>query len=222
MKSFNLYFSILLLFFAIGVPVPDLCAQNLDTTSYSIGLSLGKRLKNQGAGELNYESLVRGLSDALEGKEELLSRQTSDSLNAIYFQIQRDRMFDKVKNEGIAFLEKNATRSEVKTTASGLQYEVLQEGSGAKPGARSRVTVHYEGRLLNGDIFDSSYLRNEPASFPLYQVISGWTEGLQLMSVGSKYRLYLPNELAYGSRGAGADIPPYSALIFDVELLSFD
>lgn len=122
--------------------------------------------------------------------------------------------------EGKKFLEANAKREGVVTTPSGLQYEVLTEGSGPKPeGPNARVTVHYEGRTIDGKIFDSSYKRNQPASFGLNQVISGWTEGVQLMPQGSKYRFYIPSELGYGARGAGASIPPHATLIFDVELL---
>jgi FKBP-type peptidyl-prolyl cis-trans isomerase FklB len=121
--------------------------------------------------------------------------------------------------EGKNFLAENGKRPEVTTTASGLQYEVLTEGTGQKPSSSaSRVTVHYEGKLINGNVFDSSYKRNQPATFGLNQVISGWTEGVQLMPEGSKYRFYIPSELGYGSRGAGS-IPPNSTLIFDVELL---
>jgi len=121
--------------------------------------------------------------------------------------------------EGKTFLEENGKRAEVTTTASGLQYEVLQEGNGPQPaGATSQVTVHYEGKLINGQVFDSSYKRNQPATFGLNQVISGWTEGVQLMPQGSKFRFYIPSELGYGTRGAGS-IPPNSTLIFDVELL---
>ncbi len=121
---------------------------------------------------------------------------------------------------GKKFLEENAKKEGIQTTASGLQYEVLREGTGKKPGAVSTVEVHYEGRLIDGKIFDSSYQRKETISFPLNRVIPGWTEGLQLMSTGAKYRLYIPSELGYGARGAGGDIPPNAALIFDVELIS--
>lgn len=117
------------------------------------------------------------------------------------------------------FLEENGKREGVVTTASGLQYEVLQEGAGPKPEATSRVTVHYEGRLTDGKVFDSSYKRNQPATFGVRQVIPGWTEALQLMPVGSKWRLFIPSELGYGARGAGSSIPPHAVLIFDVELL---
>ncbi len=121
--------------------------------------------------------------------------------------------------DGKDFLLANAKKPGIQTTASGLQYEVLREGSGPKPSATSTVEVHYEGRLINGQVFDSSYERNESISFPLNRVIRGWTEGLQLMPTGSKYRLFIPSELGYGARGAGADIPPHATLIFDVELL---
>jgi FKBP-type peptidyl-prolyl cis-trans isomerase len=121
---------------------------------------------------------------------------------------------------GKKFLEEYAQKEGITKTASGLQYEVLTEGTGPKPGPTSTVEVHYEGRLINGKIFDSSYQRKETISFPLNRVIAGWTEGLQLMQTGSKYRLYIPSELGYGARGAGGDIPPHSALIFDVELIS--
>lgn len=127
---------------------------------------------------------------------------------------------EKKIEEQQAFLTENAQREGVTTTASGLQYMVLQEGTGAKPsGANSRVTVHYEGSLINGKVFDSSYKRNQPASFGLNQVISGWTEGVQLMNKGAKYRFFIPSELGYGARGAGGSIPPHATLIFDVELL---
>lgn len=127
---------------------------------------------------------------------------------------------EKKMEEQKKFLEENAKRETVKTTASGLQYEVLQEGDGAKPsGATSMVTVHYEGSLINGNIFDSSYKRNQPATFGLHQVISGWTEGVQLMNKGAKYRFFIPSKLGYGARGAGGSIPPHATLIFDVELL---
>ena len=135
--------------------------------------------------------------------------------------VQRAEEGQRVKEEGEAFLVANALREEVKTTASGLQYEVLEAGEGPKPTATSTVKVHYEGTLIDGTVFDSSYERGEPIEFPLNGVIKGWTEGLQLMSKGAKYKLYIPYELAYGERGAGASIPPYAALIFTVELLDF-
>ncbi len=200
--------------------IPTVSAQ-VDTISYSIGMSLGYRLQKQGADRLDYQSLAKAIRDVLENNEILLDRNFSDSLNYAYFQSQRDQMFTKVKEEGLAFLSENRKRPEVTTTESGLQYEVIRVAEGPKPLATSTVTVHYEGKLISGEIFDSSILRNEPISFGLNRVIPGWTEGLQLMSTGAKYRFFIPQELGYGSRGAGNMIPPYSTLIFDVELLSF-
>ncbi len=193
----------------------------IDTTSYSIGMSLGQRLISQGASSLEYSSLLEGIKDVLEKRDVRLDRNFSDSLNYDYFQNQRNDMFENVKKEGADFLLENGKRPEVTTTASGLQYEILTAAEGPKPTATTSVTVHYVGKLLNGDMFDSSVDRGEPISFPLNRVIPGWTEGLQLMSTGAKYRFFIPEDLAYGSRGAGGAIPPYSTLIFDVELISF-
>ena len=212
-----------IVFFLLGFCfiLPSSSYAQVDTVSYSIGMSMAYRLKNQGAADLDYQSVVKALQDVLENGEILFKKSYSDSLNYTYFQSQRDKMFTKAKDEGLAFLEENGKRPEVTTTESGLQYEVLVAADGPKPTASNTVTVHYVGKLINGDMFDSSIDRGEPISFGLGRVIAGWTEGLQLMSVGSKYRLFIPYELGYGSRGAGAAIPPYSALIFDVELLSF-
>ncbi len=193
----------------------------IDTTSYSIGMSLGQRLISQGASSLEYSSLLEGIKDVLEKRDVRLDRNFSDSLNYDYFQNQRNDMFENVKKEGADFLLENGKRPEVTTTTSGLQYEILTAAEGPKPTATTSVTVHYVGKLLNGDMFDSSVDRGEPISFPLNRVIPGWTEGLQLMSTGAKYRFFIPEDLAYGSRGAGGAIPPYSTLIFDVELISF-
>lgn len=193
----------------------------LDTMSYSVGMSVGAKLLSDGASQLNYDSFLAGLRDKLEKKETIISKDRSDQLNYQYFQSQRELMFTKVKEEGQEFLAQNGLRPEVTTTESGLQYEVLIAAEGEIPVASSTVTVHYVGTLLSGEKFDSSVDRGEPISFPLNRVIAGWTEGLQLMPVGSKYRFFIPQDLAYGSRGAGAAIPPYSTLIFDVELLSF-
>lgn len=193
----------------------------LDTTSYSVGVSVGTKLLNDSASDLDYDSFVAGVRDALEKRAMIISKEECDLLNYQYFQSQRDKMFTKIKEEGQQFLATNGQRPEVTTTDTGLQYEVLQPGDGEMPVATSTVTVHYEGKLLSGEKFDSSIDRGEPISFPLNRVIAGWTEGLQLMPVGSKYRFFIPQDLAYGSRGAGGAIPPYSTLIFDVELLSF-
>lgn len=193
-----------------------------DTISYSIGMSVGARMANQGAADIDYQSFLEGVRAMLDKKETWISKSYSDSINYVYYQEQKDKIFTKVKEEGIKFLEENGQRPEVTTTESGLQYEVLTAAEGPKPLATNSVTVHYVGQLINGEMFDSSVDRGEPATFPLNRVIGGWTEGVQLMSEGAKYRFYIPYELGYGARGAGAAIPPYSTLIFDVELLKIN
>ena len=193
-----------------------------DTISYSLGMSVGARMANQGAADIDYQSFLEGVRAMLEKKETMISKSYSDSINYVYYKDQKDKIFTKVKEEGIKFLEENGKRPEVTTTESGLQYEVLTPAEGPKPSATNSVTVHYVGQLISGEMFDSSVDRGEPATFPLNRVIGGWTEGVQLMSVGSKYRFYIPQELGYGARGAGAATPPYSTLIFDVELLKIN
>ncbi|MEQ9188705.1 MAG: FKBP-type peptidyl-prolyl cis-trans isomerase [Cryomorphaceae bacterium] len=196
--------------------------KDIDKLSYAFGISFGESFKAQGIKGINYAALAKGVNDAMFGGEpEMSSEQAQQYLNEYIGRMMQERAA-AAKKDGLAYLEKNAKRPEVKTTESGLQYEVLSEGSGAKPQATSKVTVHYEGRLLDGSVFDSSYKRGQPATFGLNQVIKGWTEGLQLMTPGSKYRLYIPSDLAYGEKGAGQMIGPGETLIFDVELLKVE
>ena len=175
--------------------------------------------------ETNFDLIKQGFINGLYKYTEQMDKQEANAyVDATFRRIQEEQAKeneDKVKAEGEEFLAANALREEVKTTASGLQYEVLEAGKGPKPTAKSTVKVHYEGTLIDGTVFDSSYQRGEPIEFPLNGVIKGWTEGLQLMSKGAKYKLYIPYDLAYGERGAGQQIPPYAALIFTVELLDF-
>ncbi|MCK8492457.1 FKBP-type peptidyl-prolyl cis-trans isomerase [Spirosoma sp. RP8] len=187
---------------------------------------MAQNLKQQGMTELNNDLLTRGLQDALSGqKTQLTQEQAGQILNA-YAQKQyaiRNAEGQKASAEnkkiGSAFLTENKAKSGVVTTASGLQYSVEKEGTGAKPTATDRVKVHYTGRLLDGKVFDSSVERGQPMEFGVNEVIKGWTEALLLMPVGSKWKLFIPSDLAYGDRGAGADIKPGSTLVFDVELL---
>lgn len=170
---------------------------NTNSLSFQLGTSVAQYLMQYGEKELNYEEFKAGIDFVMN-------------------------MSTKAKEEGEKFLAENGKREGVKTTASGLQYEVLEATLGQKPKATDSVKVHYEGTLIDGTVFDSSYKRGEPISFPLSGVIKGWTEGLQLMSVGSKFKFFIPYQLAYGERGAGGSIPPYAALIFTVELLGIE
>jgi FKBP-type peptidyl-prolyl cis-trans isomerase FklB len=194
----------------------------MDKISYGLGLSLGQQLKASGVNELAYADLAAGIQDILEGNKPQVSFQDAQQAVNKFFAELEEKASVAAKAAGEAFLKENAKRPGVKVTASGLQYEVLDATIGQKPKATDTVRVHYEGTLPDGTVFDSSYKRGEPISFPLNGVIAGWTEGLQLMSVGSKYKLFIPYHLGYGERGAGATIPPYSALVFTVELLGIE
>ena len=191
----------------------------MDSASYAFGNSMAGSLKNSGLTTLNYDLLIKGIKDAFAGKPALIKEDAAQAAIGNIFREQSKLKYSATINEGKTFLENNKKQPGVQVTASGLQYLVLSPGNGVKPKATDTVLAHYKGTLLNGKQFDSSYDRNEPLSLPLNRVITGWTEGMQLMNAGSKYRFFIPYQLAYGERGAGADIPPYSTLIFEVELL---
>ena len=187
----------------------------MDILSYALGLGIGQQLKQMGLNaSLVIEDFAASIIDVLQDKDLKISNQEAQVIVNAFFQKMKEE-----QNEAKAKAGKAAKKEGVIVTKSGLQYEVLKEGSGKKPKATDTVRCHYEGRLLDGSVFDSSYKRNEPADFGLQQVIAGWTEGVQLMSEGAKYRFYIPYILAYGEGGAGAMIPPFSTLIFDVELI---
>jgi FKBP-type peptidyl-prolyl cis-trans isomerase FklB len=194
----------------------------MDKISYAIGLSMGQNLMGSGVTSLEYADLAAGIKDVLEKNKPQISYQEAQQVLGQFFSELEQKIAGEAKAAGEAFLAENAKREGVKVTESGLQYEVLEATLGQKPKATDKVRVHYEGTLIDGTVFDSSYKRGESITFGLNQVIKGWTEGLQLMSIGSKYKLYLPYQLAYGERGAGANIPPYAALIFTVELLGIE
>ena len=194
----------------------------MDKISYALGLSMGQNLMGSGVEKLNYQDLAAGIEDVLTHAQPKITYQEAQQVLNQFFQELEAKVAGAAKAEGEKFLAENAKREGVKTTASGLQYEILEPSLGQKPKATDTVRVHYEGTLIDCTVFDSSYRRGESITFPLNGVIKGWTEGLQLMSIGSKYKFFIPYQLAYGERGAGASIPPYAALIFTVELLGIE
>lgn len=190
--------------------------------SYGIGLQIGQQLQDSGLKELDADAIAIGIRDVIAGNSPKVSL---DVLRSALEQVHQ-KAAEEVKETarvaataGEEFLADNAKKSGIKTTESGLQYKIIKQGNGAKPSEDDRVRVHYTGHIIDGTVFDSSVERNKPAEFPVNGVIPGWVEALQLMPVGSKWQLYIPQELAYGERGVGETIPPYSTLIFDVELL---
>ena len=193
----------------------------LDTVSYSLGVSIGANIKSQGMDSINVDAFAKAMKDSYADNTVISVDDANKHLQE-YFQGLQEKQVSKARQGGIDFLAANAKKDGITTLASGLQYEVLVEGNGAKPSATSKVTTHYHGTTIDGKVFDSSVDRGQPAQFGVNQVIAGWTEALQLMSIGSKWRLFIPSDLAYGERGAGADIPPHAALVFEVELISID
>lgn len=191
----------------------------LDSASYAFGNTMASSMKNDGLNTLNYEMLIRGLKDAFGNATPLISKEKSQTAISNLFNTVSKQKHAPIIAEGKAFLEKNRLQQGVQVTPSGLQYQVLNRGTGIRPKATDTVLVNYKGTLLNGKQFDSSYDRKEPLSLPLNSVIPGWTEGVQLMQTGSKYKFFVPYDLAYGERTMGEDIPAYSTLIFEIKLL---
>lgn len=193
--------------------------KKMDTLSYSVGVLVAQGLKQQGLSSVNATDLATGINEVLAGDSLKVSVEEANAILQNHMKEQAMSKFKVQKEEGEHFLANNAKRDGITTLPSGLQYEIMTPAEGAKPTADNQVTVHYKGTFLDGKEFDSSYSRNEPATFRLDKVIKGWTEGVQLMSVGAKYKFFIPYDLAYGEKGAGESIPPFSALIFEVELL---
>ena len=194
----------------------------MDKISYALGLSMGQNLMSSCVESLNYQDLAAGIEDVLTKQQPKISYQEAQQVLNQLFQELEAKVAGAAKAEAEKFIAENDKSEGVKVTASGLQYEILAPSLGQKPKATDTVRVHYEGTLIDGTVFDSSYRRGESITFPLNGVIAGWTEGLQLMSIGSKYKFFIPYNLAYGERGAGQSIPPYAALIFTVELLGIE
>ena len=195
-------------------------ATDKEAVSYCVGMSMGGSLMQQDLGELSPEIIAEAISDIFSGKELKFTPQQANDIIQQFVGEQGAAKYGKNKEAGEVFLKENGMRREVIVTASGLQYEVINEGEGAMPGPEDQVTVHYHGTLIDGTVFDSSVSRGEPATFGVNQVIKGWTEALQLMNKGAKYRLYIPQDLAYGANPhPGGPIEPFMALVFDVELI---
>lgn len=191
----------------------------LDTVSYSIGVNIAENLSNQGLNTLNVEALAKGMEDYLNQNDLAITREQGEQILQAYFQKVAMEAANKNKKEGEEFLAENGKKKGIVTLPSGMQYEIIQEGNGPIPTASDKVKTHYHGTLIDGTVFDSSVERGQPATFGVTQVIQGWQEALQLMPVGSKWRLYIPYNLAYGERGAGGQIGPFATLIFDIELI---
>ena len=199
----------------------------MDKLSYALGLGIGRQLARMGATGLDIDDFATAIKDVLAGRETKVADSEAQTIVQEFFRKQEEKANaamaekgKKAKAEGEQYLAENAAKEGVVTLPSGLQYKVLKEGNGQKPKATDKVKCHYEGFLIDGTVFDSSVQRGEPAVFPLNQVIAGWTEGLQLMQEGAKYRFFIPYQLGYGERGAGASIPPFATLVFDVELIA--
>ena len=198
----------------------------MDKLSYALGLGIGRQLSQMGAADLNIDDFAQAVKDMIDGKEPQVATAEAQQIVEDFFRKQEEKQraeaaekYKGAKSEGEKYLSENAKKEGVVTLPSGLQYKVLKEGNGKSPKATDKVVCHYEGMLVDGTMFDSSIQRGEPATFPLNGVIAGWTEGLQLMKEGAKYRFFIPYQLGYGERGAGASIPPFAALVFDVELI---
>lgn len=209
-------------------PADAVLKTQISKVSYAIGMNMGNMLKAQYV-EPDLDALIRGIKDVLGGVKPLMTdKEVTDTFRAFQTEHQatvekkKKELGEKNKAEGDAYLAEHKTKEGVKTTASGLQYKVIKEGDGAQPKDTDTVKVHYTGKLLNGNVFDSSVDRGQPATFQVNRVIKGWTEALQLMKVGSKWELTIPSEIAYGPNGSGARIPPNAVLVFDVELLNIE
>ena len=231
MKKISLIVPVLMMFIVIlGTPVygQKKCKKKmkletkLDSASYCIGVNLGQNLINQGITELNYAAVSKAICDVLENNNLLVPEKEVGDIVGKFIKETQARRIEENKENSVKFLEENAKKDGVTVTKSGLQYEIITEGTGVKPEATDKVKTHYHGTLIDGRVFDSSVDRGEAISFPVNGVIKGWQEALQIMPVGSKWRLYVPSNLAYGERGAGDMIGPHSALIFEVELIGIE
>ena len=203
---------------ALSVTQAQVLKSNTDSVSYALGKDVGSSLASNGIA-INTESFLRGVNDAIQGKDELIGEEEGIRIIKGAFAKAAEERINVLKKEETTFFDTLQKKAGVQHLQDGLYYEVIQEGSGAKPTSDAEVTVHYKGSLANGKVFDNSYERGEPLNIDLSNVIRGWQLGIPLMSSGAKYKLYIPSKLGYGERGGGTDIPPYSPLIFEIELL---
>lgn len=194
----------------------------IDNFSYGLGVNIAKNIQSQGIGQINADAFTAAINDVFANTDLKLSDHDANQIVQEFLSKAQTKKFESVKIDGENFLAENAKKDGITVTNSGLQYEVITMGEGNKPSAADTVKVHYHGTLITGEVFDSSVDRGQPISFPLNGVIAGWTEGVQLMPVGSKFKFYIPYDLAYGERGAGEDIAPFASLIFEVELLGIE
>lgn len=211
----------LFMFFSSLAIAQDL-SNKVDSVSYSLGLMIGQNIKKDGHSKINQNLVAKAIEDVLKDAEYTIPLQEAKPYYTNYANMLKEEKRKAAKADGEAYLTKNAKKPNVIETESGLQYEILQKGDGPKPTAKDKVNVHYHGTLIDGTVFDSSVERGKPISFPVMGVIKGWQEALQLMHVGDKMRLTIPYDLAYGERGSGRKIPPFSTLIFEVELLGIE
>lgn len=196
---------------------------DLEKVGYAVGMSIGESLKAQNLEDIDTKKLSLAMDTIFKNQDPLFTTEEANSIIQAYLDTKKYAAYGSLKLEGEKFLENNKSNKDIQTTESGLQYEIIKSGNGKKPTKTDTVSVHYHGTLIDGTIFDSSVERGTPASFGVHQVIPGWTEALQLMDIGSKYRLFIPQELAYGANPhPGGPIQPFSALIFEVELLEIN
>lgn len=205
-----------------SISLAQTITNKLDSVSYSVGVLFAKSIKQQGVDKLNAEVVAQAINDYMNGTTRVIPEKECEQMYKNYMRGINDAKTAGAKSSGLEYLAENSNKIGVTVTESGLQYEVISSGNGPKPTASDKVKTHYHGMLIDGTVFDSSVERGEPISFQVGGVIKGWQEALQLMSVGDKWRLVIPSELAYGARGAGAKIPPHSTLVFEVELLGIE
>ena len=197
-------------------------SSEISKVSYSLGISIANNLKQQNFDSITVEALAKGIDDVYSQNELMVTQEEANEIIQNYFKAKAEKKALENMDAGKKFLEENKTKEGIVTLASGMQYQIITEGTGGSPTLESKVTTHYHGTLIDGTVFDSSVDRGQPASFPVNGVIPGWTEALQLMKVGSKWKLFIPSELAYGPNSPGGAIGPNATLIFDVELISID